>query len=56
MPVFEGKRIVKIEEKPKVPCSPYAVIGVYFYDGTVFDRVRTLRPSGRGEFENHGRQ
>jgi len=51
VPVVEGKRIVKIEEKPKVPCSPYAVIGVYFYDGTVFDRVRTLRPSGRGEFE-----
>src|SRR5437879_7698063 len=51
VPVFEGKRIVKIEEKPKVPCSLYAVIGVYFYDGTVFDRVRTLRPSGRGEFE-----
>ena len=51
VPVFEGMRIVKIEEKPRVPCSPYAVIGVYFYDGTVFDRVRTLRPSGRGEFE-----
>jgi glucose-1-phosphate thymidylyltransferase len=51
VPVFEGKRIVRIEEKPKVPGSPYAVIGVYFYDGTVFDRVRTLRPSGRGEFE-----
>jgi len=51
VPVFEGKRIVGIEEKPKVPGSPYAVIGVYFYDGTVFDRVRTLRPSGRGEFE-----
>ena len=49
--VFEGKRILRIEEKPKVPASPYAVIGVYFYDGTVFDRVRTLRPSGRGEFE-----
>ena len=51
VPVFEGKRIVGIEEKPKVPGSPYAVIGVYFYDGTVFDRVRKLRPSGRGEFE-----
>ena len=51
VPVFEGERIVRIEEKPKVPGSPYAVIGVYFYDGTVFDRVRTLRPSGRGEFE-----
>jgi len=51
VPVLEGKRMVRIEEKPKIPCSPYAVIGVYFYDGTVFDRVRTLRPSGRGEFE-----
>jgi len=51
VPVFEGKRIVGIQEKPKVAGSPYAVIGVYFYDGTVFDRVRKLRPSGRGEFE-----
>ncbi len=51
VPVFEGERIVRIEEKPKVPASPYAVIGVYFYDGTVFERVRTLKPSGRGEFE-----
>src|SRR5713226_5951687 len=51
VPVFEGKRIVRIVEKPKVPGSPYAVIGVYFYDGTVFERVRTLKPSGRGEFE-----
>ena len=51
VPVFEGKRIVRIEEKPIAPGSPYAVIGVYFYDGTVFDRVRTLKPSGRNEFE-----
>jgi glucose-1-phosphate thymidylyltransferase len=51
VPMFEGERIVRIEEKPRVPCSPYAVIGVYFYDGTVFDRVRKLKPSGRGEFE-----
>src|SRR5690242_1879604 len=51
VPVFEGKRMVRIQEKPKVPASPYAVIGVYFYDGTVFERVRTLKPSGRGEFE-----
>ena len=51
VPMFEGRRIVRIEEKPRVPGSPYAVIGVYFYDGTVFDRVRALRPSGRGEFE-----
>jgi glucose-1-phosphate thymidylyltransferase len=51
VPVFERKRIVRIEEKPIVPGSPYAVVGVYFYDGTVFDRVRTLKPSGRNEFE-----
>jgi glucose-1-phosphate thymidylyltransferase len=51
VPVFEGKRIVRIEEKPRMPASLYAVIGVYFYDGTVFERVRTLKPSGRGEFE-----
>jgi glucose-1-phosphate thymidylyltransferase len=51
VPMFEGKRIVRIEEKPRVPGSSYAVIGVYFYDGTVFDRVRRLKPSGRGEFE-----
>lgn len=48
---FEGQRIVRIEEKPKIPSSSYAIIGVYFYDGTVFDRVGKLRPSGRGEFE-----
>jgi glucose-1-phosphate thymidylyltransferase len=49
--MFEGSRIVRIEEKPKLPASPYAVIGVYFYDATLFDRVRALRPSGRGESE-----
>ena len=51
VPVFEGERIVKIEEKPKVPTSSYAVTGIYFYDATVFDRIRTLRPSGRSEYE-----
>jgi len=51
VPVFAGERIVRIEEKPKKPLSPYAVIGIYFYDGTVFDRIRTLKPSGRGEYE-----
>ena len=51
VPTFEGGKIVQIDEKPKAPSSPYAVIGMYFYDGTVFDRVRTLKPSGRGEFE-----
>jgi glucose-1-phosphate thymidylyltransferase len=51
VPVFDHDRLVRIEEKPATPGSPYAVIGAYFYDGTVFDRIRTLQPSGRGELE-----
>jgi glucose-1-phosphate thymidylyltransferase len=51
VPVFEGERIVRIEEKPLHPKSPYAVTGIYFYDGTVFDRIRRLKPSGRKEYE-----
>jgi len=44
-------RVVGIEEKPERPKSNYAVTGIYFYDGKVFDIVRTLKPSGRGELE-----
>jgi glucose-1-phosphate thymidylyltransferase len=51
VPVFDNGRIVRIEEKPRKPASPYAVIGIYFYDSTVFDRIRTLKPSGRKEYE-----
>ena len=51
VPVFENGRIVRLEEKPPKPASPYAVIGVYFYDSTVFQRISTLRPSERGELE-----
>ena len=46
-----GEKIVGIEEKPKQPKSSYAVTGFYLYDGDVFDIVRTLKPSGRGELE-----
>ncbi len=48
---LEGGRIVGIEEKPKKPRSNYAVTGIYLYDETVFDKVRRLVPSRRGELE-----
>ena len=48
---LEGNRIVGIEEKPEKPKSPYAVTGIYLFDGSVFDKVRTLVPSRRGELE-----
>jgi glucose-1-phosphate thymidylyltransferase len=48
---IDGDRIKAIEEKPRRPKSDYAVTGIYLYDGTVFDKIRTLVPSGRGELE-----
>jgi glucose-1-phosphate thymidylyltransferase len=51
VPAFEGDRIVRIVEKPSSPPSRFAVTGIYLYDGRVFDIVRTLKPSGRGELE-----
>ena len=44
-------RIVAIEEKPEHPKSDYAVVGAYFYDAFVFDIIRTIEPSARGEYE-----
>lgn len=49
--VLDDSRIVAIEEKPPRPQSDYAVVGVYFYDGAVFDIIRTIEPSARGEYE-----
>jgi glucose-1-phosphate thymidylyltransferase len=51
VPILEGDRVVKIEEKPENPRSSYAVTGMYFYDARVFDIIKTLKPSGRGELE-----
>lgn len=51
VPILEGDRVVKIEEKPASPRSSYAVTGIYFYDAHVFDIINALKPSGRGELE-----
>lgn len=51
VPELDGSRVAKIEEKPEQPKSDYAVIGIYMYDARVFEIIRTLKPSGRGELE-----
>lgn len=48
--IHDGK-VVGVEEKPGKPKSNYAITGIYFYDGEVFDVIRKLKPSGRGELE-----
>ncbi|HJS22893.1 MAG TPA: sugar phosphate nucleotidyltransferase, partial [Pyrinomonadaceae bacterium] len=51
VPQLNGNRVIRIEEKPKKPKSEYAVVGIYMYDATVYDIIRTLKPSARKELE-----
>ncbi|MGI9166338.1 MAG: sugar phosphate nucleotidyltransferase [Pyrinomonadaceae bacterium] len=51
VPELDGRHVLRIEEKPEVPRSEYAVIGIYMYDSGVYEIIRTLKPSGRGELE-----
>lgn len=48
---LDEQKVVEIQEKPDRPKSPYAVVGAYLYDARVFDIIRGLSPSPRGEYE-----
>lgn len=48
---IEGDKIIRIVEKPKHPKTNYANVGIYMYPPDVFDIIKTLKPSGRGELE-----
>ncbi|MFQ6085289.1 MAG: glucose-1-phosphate thymidylyltransferase [Candidatus Bathyarchaeia archaeon] len=48
---FEGDRLVGLIEKPKTPPSEYALVGIYFFRSGIFEMIRELKPSWRGEIE-----
>lgn len=56
VPVFskDGKRVLRVEEKPKNPKSSYAQTGFWIFDATVFSVLKTITPSARGELEMTG--
>ncbi len=52
VPELDGDdRVTRIVEKPAAPPSAFAVTGIYFYEGSVFEIIPSLTPSGRGELE-----
>ncbi len=51
VPVIKNGKITRVEEKPKKPKSQFAVAGIYIYDHHIFEAVKNIKPSVRGEYE-----